>query len=141
MRQNSSFILATTGTATASQVTASIDTRGYNFARIMCLGLTNVGLNTTVTNNKIEHSDDNATWVVIDGASAGTAGYTPSTTTVATNLAKIVTDIDLRGKRRYLKVTFTPNSGTVCAIAADLGLPTDDKSTAAAVGSAFYAAT
>lgn len=140
MRQNSSFILATTGTATASQVTASIDTKGYSFARVLCLGLTNVGLNTTVTNNKIEHSDDNATWVAIDGASAGT-GYTPATTTVATNLAKIVADIDLIGKKRYLKVTFTPNAGTVCTIAADLSLPADDKSTASAVGAAFYAAT
>jgi hypothetical protein len=140
MRKNSTFVLATTGTATASQVTASIDTRGYNFARIKCLGLTNVGLNTTVTNNKIEHSDDNATWVVIDGASAGT-GYTPSTNTVATNLAKVIADIDLRGKRRYLKVTFTPNAATVCAITAELSLPSDDKSTAAAVGAGAYAAT
>jgi hypothetical protein len=141
MKKNSTFILATTGTATASQVTASIDTRGYAFARIKCLGLTNVGLNTTVTNNKIEHSDDNSTWVVIDGASAGTAGYTPSTATVATNLAKVVADIDLIGRKRYLKVTFTPNAGTVCAITADLSLPADDKSTAAAVGAGFYAAT
>ena len=140
MTKNSTFVLATTGTATASQVTASIDTRGYNFARIKCLGLTNVGLNTTVTNNKVEQSDDNATWVVIDGASAGT-GYTPSTANLATNLAKFVADIDLIGKKRYLKVTFTPNAGTVCAITADLGLPSDDKSTAAAVGAAFYAAT
>jgi hypothetical protein len=93
-----------------------------------------------VTNNKVEQSDDNATWVVIDGASAGT-GYTPSTANLATNLAKFVADIDLIGKKRYLKVTFSPSAGTVCAITAELSLPSDDKSTAAAVGAGFYAAT
>lgn len=140
MRQNSSFILATTGTATASQVTASIDTKGYSFARVLCLGLTNVGISTVLTNNKIEQSDDNATWVAIDGASSGT-GYTPASATVSTSVAKIVADIDLVGKKRYLKVTFTPHAGTTCVIAADLGLPAEDKSTASAVGAAFYAAT
>lgn len=139
MRQNSTIILATTGTATVSQVTASIDTRGYAFARVICLGGTNVGLSTTTANNKIEQSDDNATWVAIEGASAGT-GYTPSSATMATNLAKFVADIDLRGKKRYLKVTYTPAATTIANIVCDLSIPDSDKATAAAVGAGHFVA-
>jgi hypothetical protein len=139
MRQNSTIQVAGLGATNGTQVTASIDCAGYSFARILCLGNTNAGLHTTTTNNKLEESDDNATWVAVDAAAAGTA-YTPSSATAATTLAKLVYDVDLRGRKRYLKVTFSTAATTSPSIVADLGLPADGKTTAAEIGTAHLAA-
>ena len=111
MRQNSTIQIAGIGATNGSQVTASIDTKGFSFARVVCLANSNVGLHTTTTNNKLEESDDNSTWVAVDAAAAGTA-YTPSSANVATTLAKLVYDVDLRGRKRYLKVTFSTAATT-----------------------------
>ena len=139
MRQNSTIQIAGIGATNGSQVTASIDTKGFSFARVVCLANSNVGLHTTTTNNKLEESDDNATWVAVDAAAAGTA-YTPSSATVATTLAKLVYDVDLRGRKRYLKVTFSTAATTAPTIVADLGLPGDGKTSASEIGAAHLAA-
>lgn len=139
MRQNSTIQIAAIGATNGSQVTASIDTKGFSFARIICLGNTTAGLSTTTANNKLEESDDNTNFTAIDAAAPGTA-YTPSSATVATSLAKLVYDVDLRGRKRYLKVTFTPAATNQSIVAVDLGLPADGKTSASEIGAAHLAA-
>lgn len=139
MRQNSTIQIAGIGATNGSQVTASIDTKGFSFARIICLANSNVGLSTTTANNKLEESDDNTNFTAIDAAAAGTA-YTPSSATVATSLAKLVYDVDLRGRKRYLKVTFSTGATTQPIVAVDLGLPADGKTSVSEIGAAHLAA-
>jgi hypothetical protein len=55
----------------------------------------------------------------------------------STALAKIVHDIDLRGRKRYLNVLFTPHATTEIIIAAELSLPADGCTSAAEIGAAF----
>jgi hypothetical protein len=137
MRQNSKCVVLAAGATTATTITAAVDTKGFAFARIMCVGGTTVGLNTTATNNAIAHNDDNSTnWTTIDALSSGT-GYTASTATVASTLAKVLYDVDLRGKKRYLKVTFTTNGASQPTIIADLSMPSDGCEDTASRGAAF----
>jgi len=140
MKPNTQFVLGgIAGSVTAvTQVTANIDTKGFNFARIICLANTNVGLSTTAANNKLEESDDTTTYVTIAAAGAGTA-YTPTSATVATSLAKLVYEVDLRGRRRYLKPTFSTGATSELLIIAELSQPSDGVVTAADNGAAFLA--
>lgn len=139
MRQNSTIQLSAITATNVSQATASIDTKGFSFARIVCLSNTSGGISTTTANNKLEESDDNTNFTAIDAAAAGTA-YTPSSATVATSLAKLVYDVDLRGRKRYLKVTFSTGATTQPIVAVDLGLPADGKTSASEIGAAHLAA-
>jgi hypothetical protein len=138
MRQNSKFIIAAVSATGATQVTASIDTRGYSFARVYCiLGLgATTGLSTTLANNTLADSDDGSNFTTITAAGAGTA-YTPTTTATGTTIAKIIYEVDLRGRRRYLKPTFTANAGGEHIIMAELSEPSDGATTAAEIGTAF----
>jgi hypothetical protein len=141
MRQNSKFLIAAISATNASQLTASIDTRGFSFARISLFqagGTT--AINTTPTNNTIAENDDNSTnWSVISASAAGTA-FTVNTATSSTALAKIVFDVDLRGRKRYLRPLFTPGATQELFITADLSEPADGCATAAEVGTANYGA-
>jgi hypothetical protein len=137
MRQNSKFVIGAISATNASQLTATIDTRGFSYARLYCLGNTNAGVSTVLTNNVVRENDDNSTnWVSIAATQAGT-GFTPATNVQSTALAKIVHDIDLRGRKRYLNVLFTPHATTEIIIAAELSLPADGCTSAAEIGAAF----
>jgi hypothetical protein len=136
MRQNSKFIVAAFGATNVTTLTASIDTRGFGFARIYCVGNTSTGLSTTLADNILQESDDNSAFTTITAAGAGTA-YTPTTTTQSTNLAKIVYEVDLRGRKRYLKPTFRTNATTEPIIMVELSEPSDGCTTAAEIGTAF----
>jgi len=138
MRQNSKFVLAAVSATNASNVTASIDTLGFSFARIYCLSNgVNTGLSTTTANNTLAENDDNSTnWTTITAAGSGTA-YTATTTTQTTTLAKIIYEVDLRGRRRYLRPTFTLNATNEHMIAVELSEPADGCTTAAEIGTAF----
>lgn len=138
MKPNSKFIIGGVSATNASQLTASIDTRGFNFARILCLaGATNTnGLSTTNANNILAESDDNTTFVTIAAAGAGTA-FTPTSAAVLTNVAKLVYEVDLRGRKRYLKPTFTPGATGEYMIVAELSQAADGVVTAAENGTAF----
>jgi hypothetical protein len=136
MRQNSKCVVLAAGTATATTITASVDTKGFSFARIMCLGSTTAAVHTAATNNAIAHNDDNSTnWTTIDALTAGTA-YEVSASTVATSVAKVLYDVDLRGKKRYLKVTFSTAAGSIPTIVADLSMPSDGCGDATSSGAA-----
>ena len=136
MRQNSKFVVAAIGATNVTTLTASIDTRGFSYARIYCIGNTNTGLSTTLADNILQESDDNSAFTTITAAGAGTA-YTPTTTTVATTLAKLVYEVDLRGRKRYLKPTFRTNATTEPIIMVELSEPADGCTTAAEIGTAF----
>lgn len=138
MKPNTKFQIAAIGATNASQLTASIDCRGYNFARIICIATGNPGLSTVVANNILEESDNNSTWTGISAAAAGTA-YTPSSATVATTEAKLVYEVDLRGRKRYLKPTFTLHATSTPVIQVELGLASDAGITAAQNGAAHLA--
>lgn len=139
MRQNSTFQVG--GIVTnLSQVTASFDCRGYSYARFYAFGNAAAAVSTTLANHVLAESDDNVTFSTIS-TSTYQVGLTLPTTTanVSTALARMIYDVDLRGRKRYIRVTFSTNATTESIIAAELSEPSDGKTTAAEVGSAFYA--
>lgn len=143
MRQNSKFFLAGVSATNAASLTAVIDTRGFSFARLYCLmnGQT-TGNSTTPTNNVLQESD---TDVASNYTTIATTGFqtVPSlgTTTVSSNLARIIYDVDCRGgRKRYLRVLYTPNATGEILIAAELSEPSDGCTTAAEIGAATVGA-
>lgn len=142
MRPNTQFVIGGSSATNASQLTAAIDTRGFNFARIICLAaVTNTnGLSTTNANNILEESDitDATGYSSIAAAGAGTA-YTPTSAATGTTVAKLVYEIDLRGRKRYLKPTFTQGATGHHFIVAELGMASDGLISASENGAAFVA--
>jgi hypothetical protein len=138
MKPNTKFQISAIGATDASALTASIDTLGFNFARIICLATGTPGLSTVLTNNSLEESDNNSSWSAIPEAAAGTA-YTPLSATVATTEARLVYEVSLVGRKRYLKPTLGLNVTTTPIIAVELGLAADAPLTAAANGAAHLA--
>lgn len=140
MRQNSTFVIGAISATNASQLTAAFDTRGYSYARIYCLGNANVGVSTTLANHVVSQSDDATNYTTIS-TSAYQVAYTlpAATASIATSLAKMVYDIDLRGRARYIRVQFATAATTEIILAADLSEPADGKTSASEVGSAFLA--
>ena len=135
MRQNSKFVVAAIGATNVTTLTASIDTRGFSYARIYCIANSTAAVHTTGSNNILQESDDNAAFTTITAAGSGTA-YTPTTNTVATTLAKIVYEVDLRGRKRYLKPTFGLAATSEPIIMVELSEPSDGCTTAAEIGTA-----
>lgn len=95
---------ASGSTSGITTLTGSIDTRGYSYAQILVVASSNAAVHTTAANNALEESDDNSSFSAISAAASGT-GYTPTTVTVASTGPKIVYNVDLRGRKRWLKVT------------------------------------
>lgn len=140
MRQNSTFQIGGVSATNASQVTAAFDCRGYGFARFLCFAPSTAAVHTTIANHVLAESDDNVTYSTISTSAYQVALTLPTTTaSVSTALAKLIYDVDLRGRKRYIRVTFSSTNTTELFVAADLSEPADGKTTAAEVGSAFYA--
>lgn len=135
MRQNSKFVVAAIGATNVTTLTASIDTRGFSYARIYCIANSTAAVHTTAANNILQESDDNSNFTTITAAGSGTA-YTPTTNTVATTIAKIVYEVDLRGRKRYLKPTFGLGATSEPIIMVELSEPSDGCTTAAEIGTA-----
>lgn len=136
MKQNSKTVLmnANTNTSGATTLTASVDCKGFGYARILCLVNITNALHTTTTNNKLEESDDDSSYSAVSAAAPGT-GWTPSTVSNVTTLAKLSYNVDLRGRKRYLKVTLGLSAASVpIVIVADLSNPGDGCGTAAEQG-------
>ena len=113
------------GDASATQVTASIDTIGFRFATIsFCSSVTD---NASIA-SKIEHSDDNSTFVAIPNCVTGT-DWSPPTGTNATTVAKIVFEVSMLGKKRFLKVTGAQRTTARLSLHAHLHDPIDGIST------------
>lgn len=120
--------------STSGIASASIDTQGFRHVRIIAVSDSTGSAN---TNTFVQHSDDNSTWVNITGLVAGT-DYTISTSTSVTTSPKIIWDISLAGKRRYLKASYGTGSGRV-AIISNLSDPIDGLDQNASIGAATYA--
>ena len=73
MRQNSKFVVAAFGATNVTTLTASIDTRGFSYARIYCIANTTAAVHTTGSNNILQESDDNSNFTTI--TAAGCSGY------------------------------------------------------------------
>jgi len=132
--QTSKTVLAGEGSATT--ISGTVDTRGFRAARIqMCSASTGA----PTTNTKLEQSDDNSTWEAIPGIVRG-VDYTLSTATNSTTLAKVVWDVSLLGRKRYLRATVEHATSGRGAITAVLFDPYDAPTATADFGAASYAA-
>ncbi len=138
MRPNSQFVIGGISATNASQLTASFDTKGFSFARIFALSTSTQGLSTTAANNILEEGDTTSAYTAISAAGAGTA-YTPTSATASTALARLIYEVDLRGRKRYLKPTFTPAATGTYFLCAELSLPSEGAISAAESGTAFLA--
>lgn len=90
----------------AAFTTASIDTKGFDYARITCyFGAMDIAMSVL----KLRHSDDDSTYTDVTGGDYSSAGTLPSATSDNTFIEWLV---DLRGKKRYLDVSATGGDGT-----------------------------
>jgi len=108
MNSNTKFLFGGQGTAAASTITAEFDTLGFSFARILCFSGTTATL--AGSNIVVESETSGGTTNAISGL--GTNDWTASTASHATTIPKMVYGVDLRGRKRYLKVTFQTATAT-----------------------------
>ena len=108
MNSNTKFLFGGQGTAAASTITAEFDTLGFSFARIICFS----GSTATLAGSNIvtESETSGGTTNAISGLS--TSDWSASTSSHVTSIPKMVYGIDLRGRKRYLKVTFQTATAT-----------------------------
>lgn len=118
-----------TNTSGVSTLTATVDTKGFSFAKILCLS-SSTGTVSTGTANKIEDADaSTGTFATFAGFVQGT-DWTGSTSTNSTQNAKVLWNIPLQGRKRYLKVTFThATAGVGEVLIAELERPSNGIST------------
>ncbi len=125
-------VLATHGsTSGQTSLTATVDTKGFSFAKIACLS-SSTGSAAAGTANKIEEADAaTGTFATFAGFVQGT-DWTGSTATNGTSNAKVLWNVPLQGRKRFLKVTFGHATTAVSQmIVAELERPANGISTAA----------
>lgn len=122
---NTKFICASG--AGVSTLTASIDTRGFSYCQIVGFNNAAAGLSATAANTILQESDDDSSWATI------TTGLTPLTTASAASIAKVVWNVDLRGRKRYLKPTTGYAATNALSLIAVLHNGADAPNTAAEV--------
>ena len=108
MNSNTKFLFGGQGTAAASTITAEFDTLGFSFARILCFSGTTATL--AGSNIVVESDTSGGTTNAISGLS--TSDWSASTSSHVTSIPKMIYGIDLRGRKRYLKVTFQTATAT-----------------------------
>lgn len=139
MRHISKIVSGGGSAATVTQITSTFDTRGFAYATISVFGIASTITPSTSSGSHIlaESDTDVATnYVTISGA---TPSPIASTTAIATTIAKLVYNVDLRGRKRYLKVTYTPHSGDSLLVTCDLSNAADGVVTTSEQGSAASA--
>lgn len=126
---DSKSIVKILGTATTNgeTVTANIDRLGFDYAAIdVIMGTSNVVSNKPST-LKLAESDDTVVSNFADitaFVAGGTGGFTnPAANTSSENLFRF--NVDLRGRKRYLKLTVTPLTTQAVVMAARLSNPRD----------------
>jgi hypothetical protein len=117
MNSNTKFLYGGSGTAASSSITAEFDTLGFSFARILCFSGTTATL--AGSNIVVESETSGGTTNLISGLAA--TDWTASTASHVTSIPKMVYGVDLRGRKRFLKVTFqtgtaTPGPGIACEL-------------------------
>ena len=134
MRHASKTILgnAITSTSGTTTITASFDTRGFAYATIQVFGLASAtGPSSAVSNHVLEESDASGSgFATISGS-----GFTSiSSANLVTSLAKVIYNVDLRGRKRYLKVTYGSAAADQTFVSCDLTNASDGVVTAAESG-------
>ena len=87
------------GGTSVTTMSLATDCKGYSYATLIAYSSTSGGIAGTTT--LLEESDDNSTYSTVS------TGVTLSTVTQATTAAKVIWNVDLRGRKRYLRPTFT----------------------------------
>jgi hypothetical protein len=127
---NSKIVVISNVTTTASQLSATVDTRGFSFCKIIGLS-SSTGSALTGTNNSIEESDNStAGFATFTGFVQGT-DWTGVTSTNSTQNAKVIWNVPTLGRKRYLRVNFGHTTGGVQTLIAELERPSNGISTAA----------
>jgi hypothetical protein len=122
--------------ATSATHSHEIDTLGYKYASIdVCFEkVAAAGTNSAVALVcKLQHGDTTSSYADLTGYVGGTSFTIPTpANTTADTVVRL--DVDLRGRKRYLKVLATGNAtGSVYSVAR-LGKPEDGPDTAAEKG-------
>lgn len=116
----------------SSAVTLTVDTLGYDYASLTVLRGSNAS---TVFASvlKVEESDDNSSYSNVSGLVGGTDFTIPTVTdTAGTSVVKL--DVDVKAKKRYLKVTATPAASMPVAITGRLSRGENAPTTASEAG-------
>lgn len=123
-----------TNTSGVSALTATVDTRGFSHAKIICLSSSGTSA-AAGTNNKVEDADaSTGTFATFAGFVQGTDWTASTVTNASTGNAFVAYSIPLVGRKRYLKVTTGQGATAVShVIIAELSRAAD------AVGSASEA--
>ena len=110
-------------TATNATASHTIDTLGYDYASIDVIFEASTATADDVANALfLSQSDDNTTFAnITEFVGGGTGGFTipASSVTGAANIVRM--NVDMRGKKRYLKVNATPAFATRVVSVARLG--------------------
>lgn len=133
-------VVGHTENLTAAQThTLTIDTLGYAYVSVdVCQeAFANAGYTSQAafTVLKLEESDNNSSYSNVTAfVGGGTGGFTIPTPSSTSADVVVRMDVDVRGKKRYLKITATPyTTGTVYTVAR-LGKGTDGPVSASAKG-------
>ena len=102
-----SVLFTPTAAATTAR-TASLDCAGANYATIRVMLGVEVNTNSTNVGITLAEGDDTNTYTTFNAAANRTVDNTAAT--IAT------THIDLEGRKRYLKITVTPDTTTNGAV-------------------------
>lgn len=115
--------IGTADTATDATFTHSIDTLGYDYASIdVVFEATTAAADDVADTLALSQSDDNTTFTnITEFVGGGTGGFTIPTTSLtdASNIVRF--NVDMRGKKRYLKVSATPILDSVVCSTVRLG--------------------
>jgi hypothetical protein len=130
--QNCKSIMMTEDEATT--FSGYVDTLGYRRARILFTS----GSSARITTCALTHSDDASTDVAIPGIVLGT-NYTVVAKPNNPELPKMIWDVNLAGKKRYLHASVTINGTGRSQICAMLFDPIDGATSATDVNAANYA--
>ena len=144
MRQNTKTLIGLNNTATtaASVFSASFDTLGFNFAKVIV---------TSTSTEALPTASGTSGCYLVDGDTTSAYGTSPispfvqgtdwtaSTSTNSTDTAKLIFAVDLRGRKRYLKPVVTLTTSIVPAsirLLCELSNPGDGVGTASEAGAA-----
>lgn len=113
MNSKTVVLAQNTNTSGVSTLTATCDTKGFSFARIVCLSSSTASVAAASNNGfKLEEGDTTSAFATFTGYIQGT-DWTGSTATGSTANAHFLAGVPLVGRKRYLKVTFSQGATAV----------------------------
>jgi len=135
MKESQDFKMIVLNQSFGQSFTASVDTQGFRYARII---FCSDSAGRLISGTKIEQSDKGVTWEAIPKMVAG-VDYVLPTKATSTTQPKIVWDVSMIGKKRFLKATIEQITEGNSIIMAQLLEPIDSVTTAEETGVSTYA--